>query len=127
MKGFDCGQCRAQYEANNRSDAVPCDIGGIEKCPFFGKGPGSPGDTSEEGCGLAPENVDVVDFYPKWKALGPAAFELLELNLGDDLSKDLFASKLMAIEAYAPMISQATTQSSQEAEFEKQSERKKGG
>ena len=102
------------YEAANRPDKVPCDEGGLEACPFFSKPGGSPGDISENGCGLAPENAEVVQFYPKWKSLGQAAFELVQLEFSSADRADTFANKLMLMEEDVPLIAQAQ-QSKQEA------------
>jgi len=108
-----------QYEAANRADRVPCDEGGLEACPYTKRECGSPGDISENGCGLSAENASVVAFYPKWKTLGDAAFNLLELDFKDEVEADNFANKLMVIEGAAPLLEQALN-SNREAEKSKE-------
>lgn len=94
---------------------VPCDEGGLEACPYFKRECGSPGDTSENGCGLLPENVEALEFYPKWKTLGPPAFDLLRVEFDDEYESDTFANKLLVIDQYAPSIQKAQAEAQQEA------------
>lgn len=127
LKGFDCTECRLQYDAANRSDAVPCDEGGLEACPFIKRECGSPGDDSEKGCGLAEENVAAVEFFPKWDLLGEAAFNLLEIDVGDSYDTDALVTKLMLIKAYAPSIAAAIQDAQQEAKSEKKPAKRQRG
>lgn len=76
---------------------------------------GSPGDTSEDGCGLLPENQQVVTFFSKWQVLGDKAFDLVQIELPDDYAKDEFATKLMVLKGAMPEIARAQ-QNRQEAE-----------
>lgn len=105
----------------NRPDAVPCDDEelGITACPYYKRQCGSPGDTSESGCGLASDNVQAVEFYPRWKVLGQPAFDLLQLDVGDELDADAFVTKLMIIDQYSPAITAAKNEARQEATPEK--------
>ena len=115
-----CGECRLQYDVANRPHMVPCDAGGLAACPYSKLPCGSPGDLTEDGCGLSAENRPVVDFYPKWQVLGDAAFNLCDLVFIDEVDRDAFAEKLMMIHAAAPMIQKAID-SEQEAQQAKQS------
>lgn len=68
---------------------------------------GSPGDTSENGCGLLPENEQALVFFNKWQVLGDAAFDLVQIDLDDDFSKDEFATKLIVLKGAIPEIAKA--------------------
>lgn len=118
LKGVDCISCRSQYADTGREDDVPCDSeNGWEDCPYTKWQCGSPGNPGPDGCGLAPENVQAVEFYYKWKLLGDKAWDLIQLDFDDECQQDEFAYKLGMLEAYAPRI-QKSIQKDQEARKE---------
>ena len=104
---------------------MPCDGDeGLKACPYFNRECGSPGDESEDGCGLSPDNAEALEIYRRWKTFGSTAFDLLELDLGGAVEKDLLATKLMIIDDHIPLISEAVSQGKQEANPEQSKRRK---
>jgi len=96
--GITCTECREQYAAAGRND-VPCDIGRCKYTP-------SPGDTTETGCGLSPQNEFAVWFYPRWKAFGDLAFKFINVELSEE-EASLLLEKLLLIEQYSAKVHEA--------------------
>ena len=109
MKGLDCNTCRGQYEESGREDDVPCDSeNGWADCPYASWQCGSPGNDGPDGCGLASENVQAVEFYTRWKRFGEKTWDLVELE--DEPALDDLMAKLSIIDEYAPRINAAIQQ-----------------
>lgn len=66
----------------------------------------SPGDTTENGCGLLPVNEFAVWFYPRWKTFGQSAFQLVDVNF-TPTEAEAFMEKLFVIGQYAPSITES--------------------
>jgi hypothetical protein len=55
---------------------------------------------------LLPVNEGVISFYNKWKLLGEAAFQLLNIEF-TPREAEMFTEKIVLIESYMPAITDA--------------------
>ena len=58
-----------------------------------------------------------MSFFPMWKRLGDKAFDLINIEVADEVEAEDFLSKLIMIDDYAPRIAQSI-HSLQEAKTE---------
>lgn len=97
--GITCFDCRKQYADAGRSHDVPCDVSVCKYVP-------SPGDTSEKGCGLLPENETALYLYPRWKRFGEAIWTFVDMDISPHEAETL-VEKLMLIDEYSPKINES--------------------
>lgn len=65
-----------------------------------------------------------MSFYPTWKRIGDKAFDLINIEVADEVEAEDFVNKLIMIDDYAPHIAQAI-HSLQEAKSELERARNK--